>query len=194
MPVMDGICATRKIRESETTGHIPIIALTANAMTGDRELCEAAGMDGYLTKPIEVERLRNVLAKFGLAKDGPDTTKPPVDLGEFQRITEGDPAFAQELIAAFVASFEQQLVDMASFVAQSDCKALARTAHALKGASANIHAHALKSVAEEMESASAGGDISRSQRCMAPLRQEFARVKLFLSDPSVVPHAAKAAS
>jgi two-component system, sensor histidine kinase and response regulator len=194
MPVMDGTCATRKTHESETTGHIPIIALTANAMTGDRELCEAAGMDGYLTKPIEVERLRNVLAKFGLAKDGPDTTKPPVDLGEFQRITEGDPAFAQELIAAFVASFEQQLVDMASFVAQSDCKALARTAHALKGASANIHAHALKSVAEEMESASAGGDISRSQRCMAPLRQEFARVKLFLSDPSVVPHAAKAAS
>ncbi|HEY6618901.1 MAG TPA: response regulator, partial [Steroidobacteraceae bacterium] len=66
MPVMDGMTATRKIRDWETSGHIPIIALTANAMTGDRELCEAAGMDGYLTKPIEVERLRNILAKFGL--------------------------------------------------------------------------------------------------------------------------------
>jgi two-component system, sensor histidine kinase and response regulator len=194
MPVMDGMTATRKIREWETTGHIPIIALTANAMTGDRELCEAAGMDGYLTKPIEVERLRNVLAKFGLAKDGPDTTKPPVDLGEFQRITEGDPAFAQELVAAFVASVEQQLVDMAASVAQFDCAALTRTAHALKGASANIHAHALKSLAEEMEAAGAGGDIGRSQRCLAPLRQEFARVKRFLSDPSVVPVAAKAVS
>ncbi len=68
MPVMDGMTATRKIREWETSSHIPIIALTANAMTGDRELCEAAGMDGYLTKPIEVERLRNILAKFGLEK------------------------------------------------------------------------------------------------------------------------------
>ncbi len=73
MPVMDGMTATRKIRAWETTGHLPIIALTANAMTGDRELCEAAGMDGYLTKPIEVERLRNVLTKFGLAKDAAET-------------------------------------------------------------------------------------------------------------------------
>ncbi len=71
MPVMDGMTATRKIRGGETSGHIPIIALTANAMTGDRELCEAAGMDGYLTKPIEVERLRNILTKFGLENPDP---------------------------------------------------------------------------------------------------------------------------
>ena len=76
MPVMDGMTATRKIRAWETTGHLPIIALTANAMTGDRELCEAAGMDGYLTKPIEVERLRNILTKFGLAKDDAEAPAP----------------------------------------------------------------------------------------------------------------------
>ena len=79
MPVMDGMTATRKIRDGETSGHIPIIALTANAMTGDRELCEAAGMDGYLTKPIEVERLRNVLTKFGLEKADPAAAAAPAN-------------------------------------------------------------------------------------------------------------------
>jgi two-component system sensor histidine kinase/response regulator len=198
MPVMDGMTATRKIREWETTGHIPIIALTANAMTGDRELCEAAGMDGYLTKPIEVERLRGVLAKYGLATDESQNRammqKPPVDLGEFQLLTEGDPVFAQELIAAFFTSVAQQLADMAALAARSDFAALGRAAHTLKGSSANIHAQGLKSLAERLETGCAAGDVRASEQCIALLRQEFERVKQFLSDPSVVPHPAKAAS
>ena len=206
MPVMDGMTATRRIREWETTGHIPIIALTANAMTGDRELCEAAGMDGYLTKPIEVERLRSILAKYGLEKTGPDTcavaqppapaatAKPPVDLRGFQSITNGDDAFAQELAVTFIASGEQQLADMAAAAAQTNRVALARAAHQLKGACANIHAHALKALAERMENESAAGDAHALESCNALLRQEFERVKQFLSDPSIVPQPAKAAS
>jgi two-component system, sensor histidine kinase and response regulator len=209
MPVMDGMTATRKIREWETTGHIPIIALTANAMTGDRELCEAAGMDGYLTKPIEVERLRNVLKRYGLAKDEASlcapappppppppnvNLKPAVDLAGFNRITDGDHAFAQELIATFIASGEQQLAGMAAAVAISNRPALARAAHQLKGASANIHAQALKSLAERMESNSAAGELRTLEQCNVLLRQEFERVKQFLSDPSVAPQPAKAAS
>jgi two-component system, sensor histidine kinase and response regulator len=206
MPVMDGMTATRKIREWETTGRVPIVALTANAMTGDRELCEAAGMDGYLTKPIEVERLRNVLTKYGLEKNEADTSadapplalaanlKPPVDLRGFQSITNGDNAFAQELAVTFIASGEQQLADMTAAAAQSNRVALARAAHQLKGACANIHAHALKALAERMESESGAGDARALQHCNALLRQEFERVKQFLSDPSIVPQPAKAAS
>jgi two-component system sensor histidine kinase/response regulator len=205
MPVMDGMTATRKIREWETTGHVPIVALTANAMTGDRELCEAAGMDGYLTKPIEVERLRNVLTKYGLETneaDTPDTVpppvaanlKPPVDLRGFQSITNGDKAFAQELALTFIESGEQQLADMAAAAARSNRAALARAAHQLKGACANIHAHALKALAERMENESGGGDARSLQHCNALLRQEFERVKQYLSDPSIVPQPAKAAS
>jgi two-component system sensor histidine kinase/response regulator len=208
MPVMDGMTATRRIREWETTGHIPIIALTANAMTGDRELCEAAGMDGYLTKPIEVERLRNVLTRFGLEKNDADAAaaappasmaptanlKPPVDLRGFRSITNDDEAFAQELAITFIASGEQQLADMAAAAAQSNRVALARSAHQLKGACANIHAHALKALAERMENDSVAGDARALQHCNALLRQEFERVKQFLSDPSIVPQPAKAAS
>jgi two-component system, sensor histidine kinase and response regulator len=206
MPVMDGMTATRKIREWETTGHVPIVALTANAMTGDRELCEAAGMDGYLTKPIEVERLRNVLTKYGLETNEADSSattpphapaanlKPPVDLRGFQTITNGDRAFAQELAATFIASGEQQLADMAAAAARSNRVALARAAHQLKGACANIHAHGLKALAERMENESGAGDARALEHCSALLRQEFERVKQFLSDPSIVPQPAKAAS
>jgi CheY-like chemotaxis protein len=207
MPVMDGLTATRKIREQEITGHLPIIALTANAMTGDRELCEAAGMDGYLTKPIEIERLRNVLTRFGLARNDtessasapaaasvPACTTPPVDLGGFQKATEGDLAFAQELAATFIASGEQLLADMAAATMAPDRAALARAAHQLKGASANIHAHALRVLAERVEADCGVCDIHTLQQRNAELREEFKRVKNFLSDPSVIQHPAKAAS
>jgi signal transduction histidine kinase/CheY-like chemotaxis protein len=200
MPVMDGMTATRKIREWETSRHTPIIALTANAMTGDRELCEGAGMDGYLTKPIEVERLRNILTKYGLEQDdaaasdaaalsakGTENPAAPVDLGEFHRITDGDSAFAQELIAAFISSGEQQLSEIAAAIAQNDCTGLARAAHKLKGASANIHARALKSLAERLEIDSAATQARNLHQGNVLLRREFDRVKQFLSDPSVVP-------
>jgi signal transduction histidine kinase/CheY-like chemotaxis protein len=197
MPVMDGMTATRKIRESETMAHTPIIALTANAMTGDRELCEAAGMDGYLTKPIEVERLRGILSKFGLerrhAETGP-SAPAPVDLHEFQRITDGDQAFAQELIAAFLSSGEQQMNDMTAAIEHDDRGALAKAAHKLKGACANIHAQTLKAVAERMEVESAASDAGTLNRSQLDLRREFERVSQFLTDPAVIPQPAKAAS
>jgi two-component system sensor histidine kinase/response regulator len=207
MPVMDGMTATRKIREWETSGHIPIIALTANAMTGDRELCEAAGMDGYLTKPIEVERLRNILAKFGLEK--PDAAAmydvapvanhsvagaAPVNLSEFQRLTDGDQAFAQELVSTFISSGEQQLTEIAAALAENDGAALAKAAHKLRGASANIHARGLTSLAERLEIDSAAADAQTLDQDNARLRREFDRVKAFLTDPAVVPQPAKAAS
>jgi signal transduction histidine kinase/DNA-binding response OmpR family regulator len=207
MPVMDGMTATRNIREWETSGHIPIIALTANAMTGDRELCEAAGMDGYLTKPIEVERLRNILAKFGLEKPDAaaiDDLAPvakhsvagaaPVNLSEFQRLTDGDQAFAQELVNTFILSGEQQLTEIAAALAENDGAALAKAAHKLKGASANIYAPGLTSLAERLEVDSTAADARTLDQDNARLRREFDRVKAFLTDPAVVPQAAKAAS
>jgi two-component system, sensor histidine kinase and response regulator len=206
MPIMDGIAATRKIREWETTEHVPIIALTANAMSGDRERCEAAGMDGYLTKPIEVDRLREVLTKFGLATPGdievaenesrppPATFGAPVDLRAFLAITGNDAVFAQELIATFIASGKQQLVEISAAIADCNRSALTKAAHRLKGACANIHAHNLKSIAERIELDAHRADMRALAENRTSLEREFEQVAAFLSDPQIVHPPAQAAS
>ena len=207
MPVMDGIAATRKIREFEAASgggarHVPIVALTANALTGDRERCEAAGMDGYLTKPIEVERLREILTQFGLAKASPASGHPgpPVDsesagdLSRFNEITDGDAAFAQELIVTFTNSSEGQLRQIADAFAKADRDGLCKVAHQLKGASANMHALKLKSLAQQLEHDGESADWRVLERHHALLRQEYERAKEFLSNPAVVARPKQAAS
>jgi HPt (histidine-containing phosphotransfer) domain-containing protein len=158
-----------------------------------------------------VERLRNILAKFGLEKpDAPaadaaaaaepnQSTQPPdsaapVDLRAFQMLTDGDQAFAQELVAAFILSGEQQLAEIAAALAQSHRAAVAKAAHKIKGASANIHAHALKSLADRMEIDCAAADAHALNQTNTLLRREFERVKAFLTDPAVIPRPTKAAS
>jgi two-component system, sensor histidine kinase and response regulator len=207
MPVMDGMTATRKIREMASGAHVPIIALTANAMRGDRERCEAAGMDGYLTKPIEVERLRTTLAQFGLERHEPasesspaaktagqpHSAAAPVDLRRFNEVTGGDAAFGQELIAAFLSSGEAQLVEIDAAIAAEQRAALGRAAHKLKGACANIHAHALRALAEQLDLGHMQMEISTLRKLHGQAHLEFEKTRQFLSDPAIVPHPARAA-
>jgi len=167
MPVMDGFTATRRIRDHEGWGkRTPIVALTANAMTGQMERCLAAGMDGFLTKPLDVKQLREALDRFGLGIR--ESTAPvseaavdalmtgaaadaPVNLARLDEITEGDSEFAHELIAVFVSSCEQSLTELRQELAAGDGAGLARAAHKLKGASANIHAVPLRDLCAELE-------------------------------------------
>jgi HPt (histidine-containing phosphotransfer) domain-containing protein len=115
-------------------------------------------------------------------------------LAAFHAITEGDAAFAQELIAAFISSGELQLTELSAAIANCNRPALAKTAHQLKGACANIHAIGLQSLSQRLEIDSVTAQPQALEQLNARLRQEFERAKQFLKNPSVVPPASKAAS
>jgi two-component system, sensor histidine kinase and response regulator len=152
MPVMDGFTATRRIRELESSRgarRLPIIALTANVMSEDREMCIAAGMDAHLGKPIEPAQLIDALSRYLKAP----ISAPPIDRDALRELTGGDAEFERELAETFVSSGDQCLAEIMAALKVSDLDTVRKRAHALKGASANIHAMELSQVASSLESA-----------------------------------------
>ena len=152
MPVMDGFTATRRIRELELSNdrrRLPIIALTANVMSEDRESCIAAGMDAHLGKPIEPSQLIDCLGRYLK----PDIVRAEVDLGALRELTGGDSEFERELVQTFVSSGDQCLAEIVAALRVSDFETIGKRAHALKGASANIQASGLAAAASNLETA-----------------------------------------
>ncbi len=153
MPVMDGFTATRRIRETERQSgrgkRLPIIALTANVMSEDRESCIAAGMDAHLGKPIEPAQLIDCLSRYLK----PDTAPSEVDMNALRELTGGDAEFERELVETFVSSGDECLAEILAALRTGDLETIGKRAHALKGASANIHATGLAAAASTLESA-----------------------------------------
>lgn len=170
MPIVDGLTATALIRQRELgKPRTPIVALTANAMNGEYERCMAAGMDAFLTKPISVGRLCEILSGFGLrAADhgSPEEgafeesllasatklqSQNPIDLRRLAEISDGDSAFLKELLETFFASANECLEEIARLLSVDDRHQLARAAHRLKGAAANIHASPIADLSAQLE-------------------------------------------
>ena len=200
MPVMDGLTATRRIREFARGKQVPIVALTANAMAGQLERCLEAGMTAFLTKPIDVARLRETLERFDLlalperrerSAESQGEQHAPIDLARLNELTDGDPEFAHELVTTFVASGEQVLDEIAVALAAFDRAALSRAAHKLKGACANIHAEPLHALAYSLETQASQLDQPGLKELIAEVRREFDRAAEFLLEQAPQP-AAKA--
>jgi two-component system sensor histidine kinase/response regulator len=172
MPVMDGLTATRLIRENSDCADLPIIAMTANAMAGDREACLAAGMNDHLPKPIEPDLLWSALkqwiphtyAKSGVAttKSGSDGSELPaiagIDHASGLRNALGRPALFISLLRKFAVSqadFSQRLNQALD---AGDRKTTERLAHTLKGVSAQIGAEGSREQATMLEAALRGDD------------------------------------
>jgi two-component system sensor histidine kinase/response regulator len=170
MPVMDGFTATRRIRELERVSgrgrRLPIIALTANVMSEDRESCIAAGMDAHLGKPIEPAQLLDCLGRYLK----PNVVRPEVDMDALRELTGGDAEFERELVETFVSSGDQCLAEILSAQRASDLGTIGKRAHALKGASANIHATGLAAAASSLENAARTNSVGE----IAGLVQELA--------------------
>ncbi len=144
MPEVDGLAATRKIREheKETAAHIPIIAMTAHAMKGDKERCLQAGMDDYLTKPVSSAQMEETMARvLGIAQRGasaPEQPQVPQEHAGWDRATalrrvEGDETLLSELLEIFLEETPVQLNSLQQALVAADFEAVERTAHTLKG-------------------------------------------------------------
>jgi two-component system, sensor histidine kinase and response regulator len=192
MPVMDGIEATRRIRELESGGtrRTPIVALTANAMMGTLERCLEAGMDDYLTKPLDISRLQDVLDRFMSHADseaapaaGPTTAAAEVPMSPDNTIrarladVAGDDAeFVIELVNAFIFGGEETVQELRAAVELGDAAAIGRAAHKLKGAAANLHVNNLATLSFDLETRAKSGQKADWRADMEKIAAEFARV------------------
>jgi signal transduction histidine kinase/DNA-binding response OmpR family regulator len=196
MPEMDGYEATRAIRalERPTGRHTQIVAVTANAMQGDRERCLAAGMDGYLAKPLKRERLRDLLlplldgrggSRGEMGKVASVTPRASADQPfDCQRLTEiagGDGVFAQELINLFIEDTAQHIAALGEAIAQADAETVRKVAHTLKGSSSNIGAEPLRCAALAVEVQGKAGDLLQARTNLAVIQKEFDRLRAALT-------------
>jgi signal transduction histidine kinase/DNA-binding response OmpR family regulator/sensor domain CHASE-containing protein len=187
MPVMDGLTATAIIRgqEQQMGGHLPIVAMTAYAMKGDAERCLAAGMDGYLSKPIKADELYATIDK-ALSREPipiPPTTEPPIDLPTLLTIIDGDKDLLIELGEIFRQDYPQQVAALHEATRQGDAHRLERIAHSLKGALATIGATTARSLAHELEIMGQSGQLEGSQSTLHKLESELDRLAAFFDEP-----------
>jgi PAS domain S-box-containing protein len=147
MPGLDGLSATRRIRQREQAqgGHVPIIAMTARAMQGDRERCLEAGMDDYLSKPVDGERLRQLVGRYHLEQAGPVLAWR----GALFRL-DGDAALLLELAALFIEDGPGMMATLHAALAAGDVPASQRAVHSLQGVLVNFGAQRAIAQAEHL--------------------------------------------
>jgi PAS domain S-box-containing protein len=179
MPVMDGFEATRLIRRGKHPD-IRIIALTADAMPADRERCLCEGMNGYLSKPVELDRLAEALATWLPATDAEGPEAGVFDEAGLLRRLMGDRQLAGITLNAFLGDIPSQLNNLRRRLEEADAPGATRQAHTLKGAAATVEAVGLRGVALEMESAGAAGQLARCGELLPRAEREFHRFKRVL--------------
>ena len=195
MPEMDGFAATAAIRRAEAkSSHLPIIAMTANAMQGDREQCLAAGMDDYIAKPIDVAQLAALLAKWlptDVANDAPapavpsaPTFGPSPAAIDLQRLTElfgDDDAVIDELLTVFQQSLQPLRERLKREVRQRG-GSLTIIAHELRGAATNVGALPLAELGGRLENLAPSCNWSEIETLATLVDREFDNIIRFVSD------------
>jgi signal transduction histidine kinase/DNA-binding response OmpR family regulator len=193
MPRMGGFEATAKIREHERAagGHLPIIALTALAMTGDREKCLQAGMDAYVSKPINAGDLFGTLNRLFPNRAGSASSATPaaraandvrvLDHDRLNQNMEGDPDVLQDIVSAFLRDQAAQEREVADALARGDAATLARAAHTFKGLLLTLAAKPAADAALRLEMHARGGQMAEAQEALRELQAQLARLQPVLS-------------
>jgi CheY-like chemotaxis protein/HPt (histidine-containing phosphotransfer) domain-containing protein len=182
MPEMGGLDAAMAIRqrERETGRHIPIIAMTAYAMQGDRERCLAAGMDDYIAKPIHMQTLLDAIAHAVTIPPAPPLSAPSATHADtvFDRAvalarTEGDLELLQELVVLFLDDCPQLLAKLHQAMLADDALTLERLAHTLKGAVENFAARPAAAAARHLEMLGRQSNLQEARSAYASLETEI---------------------
>ncbi|HXX22352.1 MAG TPA: response regulator [Terriglobia bacterium] len=177
MPEMDGLQLTAAIREKEksTGAHLPIIAMTAYAMKGDRERCLAAGMDDYIPKPINSRQLFDMIEGVqSVGLKAPPATESGINQEILDESTlrarfEGEPELLRDVVNLFLDDCPKLLDGIRGAVERSDAQALERAAHKLKGTVANFSARASYDAALRLEVMGRGGHLEQAREALARL-------------------------
>ena len=201
MPVLDGFEATRELRrregEAPHRAHIPVVALTASAMVGDRQRCLAAGMDDYLPKPFRGAELRALVRRHlaPVAAPAAETeTREPVppppagpappgclDAGVLDSLRALQPAggasLVERVVAAYLEHTPSQLAEARAALLRGDTAVLRRAAHTLKSSSANVGALRLSALCRELEADAKDSLSNHAEEGVARIETEFARVR-----------------
>jgi two-component system sensor histidine kinase/response regulator len=186
MPILDGLAATAAIRAQEQTQgtHVPIIAMTAHAMRGDRERCLAAGMDGYVTKPLKAADLAAAIAQIRPAALSPETriVAPPVDVSAALQGVEEDQALLVNLFEAFQQDYPKQLIELQDAISTGDAGRIARVAHSLKGAVGYFGAQTVHALAYRLETMGHQAELDGASAVLQQLERELERLSAFVAE------------
>ncbi len=187
MPIMGGFDATAQIRQREAAGatRTPIVAMTAHAMKGDRERCLAAGMDGYLSKPVHAPDLVEVLIQHtGRGDPAPPPPSEPTSISgpvfERQKVLfnlGGDEELLEQLIGMFIEDEPRLFADIEAAVVEGDAEALHNAAHALKGAVSNFCAGRAQTGAAQLERIGREKRMADAPQALEALRAELAALR-----------------
>jgi two-component system sensor histidine kinase/response regulator len=196
MPEMDGFEATRQIRnpDSKVDDHeIPIIAMTALAMKGDRAKCLEAGMNDYVTKPIDPMKLAEVISRWGPGEDALGQKQIERETAEqtagfdgtilLERLG-GDKEIYEEIIHLFLQDVPGQLYTIEKAINCGDALMVRHQAHTLKGASGNVGAMELEEIAFQMEKAGENGELDHAVEIFDKMKTGFEKFKQTFSSPT----------
>jgi len=190
MPEMNGLEATRAIRaeEQQHGGHVPIIAMTAHAMKGARDDCLRAGMDEYLSKPIQVPELERVMARLrsGRAEStaaSPEPAPPVVfDPRPLMQRLSDDVELCRDLIGMFQLDAPRMLEDLRAAVERGDAESVERAAHLLKGCASNFAAAEVVRSAEYLENLGRHEDLGEAGNAYRALEDSVGQFRAALEE------------
>ncbi|MCE5324529.1 response regulator [bacterium] len=184
MPQMDGIEATTIIREKEkTTGaHIPIVAMTAHAMKGDKERCLESGMDAYVAKPIQSSELYKVLEDAGKSLVLPKKRTTPSDkscfnMTELLARVDGDMSLLKEIVELFTCDAQNLMTQIQDAIASGDAGALEKSAHTLKGSVGNFAAKPAYDAAYRLEQIGHSGNLNGAHDAYVTLEDKIEQLQ-----------------